>query len=202
MFGFHHNLKKLLKKLAQSESYIIQLLQSGDKKAIAYIYDKWADPLYGVIYNICKNEDVAKDVLQDTFVKVWDKADTYDPKKAKLFTWIYQIARNKSIDAYRKRKKTRTENIQKAEFIVSNTKSDQRLYHSELSKYILKLDPKYQDVLQGLFFEGLTQIEMSEKTGIALGTIKTRLRIALRELREIYNEPSIIITLISLLYGG
>ena len=188
--------------MAQSESYIIQLLKKGDKKAIAYIYDKWADPLYGVIFNICKDEGIAKDVLQDTFLKVWEKAASYDPQKAKLFTWIYQIARNKAIDAYRKIKKNQTENIQKADIIVSNIKSDQKLYHSELNKYILKLETKYQEVLQSLFFEGLTHVEMSKKTGIALGTIKTRLRIALRELREIYNVPSFVILIISLLYGG
>lgn len=188
--------------MEQSESHITQLLQAGDKKAIAYIYDKWADPLYGVIYNICKDEAIAKDVLQDTFLKVWEKAHTYDADKAKLFTWIYQIARNKAIDAYRKIKKSNTENIQKANLIVSNMKSDQKLYHSELEKHISMLESKYQQVLQSLFFEGLTHIEMSEKTGIALGTIKTRLRIALRKLREIYNVPSIAVILISVLYGG
>ena len=188
--------------MSQSDDYIIQLLLSGDKKAIAYIYDKWANPLYGVVMNIVKDEAIAKDVLQDTFVKIWEKADSYDPKKSKLFTWIYQIARNKAIDAYRKTKKRQTENIQKADIIVSNVKSDQKLYHSELNRYISCLDEKYQHVLQALFFEGLTQAEMSEKTGIALGTIKTRLRIALRELREIYNEPSIVILILSVLYGG
>ena len=188
--------------MAQSESYITELLRSGDKKAMAYIYDKWADPLYGVIFNICKDEEVAKDVLQDTFVKIWEKSDSYDPAKSKLFTWIYQIARNKAIDAYRKTKKRETEKIQKADTAVSHMKSDKSLYHSELNRYIGRLDIKYQEVLQALFFEGMTQAEMSEKTGIALGTIKTRLRIALRELREVYNEPSIVILILSLLYGG
>lgn len=190
--------------MAQSESYIIELLKAGDKKAIAYIYDRWADSLYGVIYNICKDEGIAKDVLQDTFLKVWQKSDSYDSEKAKLFTWIYQIARNKAIDAYRKKQKNHTENIQKANLIVSNVGSDQKLYHSELGKHISKLEPKYQEVLQSLFFEGMTHVEMSKKTGIALGTIKTRLRIALRELREIYTEPSIVIviTVISMIYGG
>lgn len=185
----------------RTEAYIILLLKEGDKKAMSYIYDKWADPLYGVIYNICKDESVAKDVLQETFLKVWEKSALYDENKAKLFTWIYQIARNKAIDAYRKLKKSKTENIQTANLIVSKMKSDQKLRHSELNTHISMLEPKYQEVLQSLFFEGLTHVEMSNETGIALGTIKTRLRIALRELREIYNEPSIII-LISLLYGG
>ena len=75
-------------------------------------------------------------------------------------------------------------------------------HHSELNSHVSRLDSKYQEVLQALFFEGLTQAEMSKKTGIALGTIKTRLRIALRELREIYNKPSIVILIVSLFYGG
>ena len=188
--------------MSHSEAYITELLLAGDKKAIAYIYDKWADPLYGVIYNICKNEDVARDVLQETFLKVWEKSSTYDSKKAKLFTWIYQIARNKAIDVYRKNQKFNTENIQKANLVVSQVKSDQRLYHSELEEHISRLEPKYQEVLRSLFFDGMTQVEMSKETGIALGTIKTRLRIALRELRQIYSIASVVVSIICLLYGG
>ena len=130
---------------------------------MSILYDKWAEPLYGVIYNICKEEGLAQDVLQDTFIKVWEKSSSYDPTKAKLFTWIYQIARNKAIDAYRSRKKRPTENIQTANFTVSDIQSDRKLYHSELGEHISMLDQKYQDVLKALFFEGMTQVEMSEK---------------------------------------
>ena len=185
-----------------TDSHIIQLLQAGDKSAMGLIYDKWADPLYGIIFNICKDDGVSKDVLQDTFLKVWQKADTYNPERSKLFTWIYQIARNKAIDAYRKSSNNRAVNIQNAVSIVSNNKGDDVLYHSELNSHISKLEPKYQQVLQALFYEGMTQMEMSENTGIAIGTIKSRLRIALRELRTIYKEPSIIVWIIIMVYGA
>jgi len=179
-----------------TEAHIIVLLQERNKEAIALMYDKWADALFGVINNICKDENAAKDILQDTFIKVWEKGHQYDPKKAKLFTWIYQIARNKAIDHYRKYKKSQTQEIHFANTIVSRLESDQGLYNSELEKNINKLEPKYQDVLRAFYYEGLTHVEMSKETGIALGTIKTRLRIALRELREFYNEPLLIIALL------
>ena len=187
--------------MQKTEAHIIILLQEKDKKAISMIYDKWAEPLFGMINNICKNEAISKDVLQDTFIKVWEKSESYDPKKAKLFTWIYQIARNKAIDAYRKISKSNTDEIHFADSIVSKVESDTHLYNSELNSKIKKLDNKYQEVLKGIYFQGMTHVEMSDQSGIPIGTIKSRLRIGLRKLREMYIETTSIITLlICLLY--
>lgn len=166
------------------------------------IYDRWSGPIYGLALSICKEETMAQDVLQETFLKVWSVADKYDPSKAKLFTWIYQIARHKSIDALRSSKSKRIENIQSASSVVSSEDSGVLLAKNELTSHIAKLDPKYRAVLQSLYFEGMTQQEMSDETGIALGTIKSRLRIALRELRAIYQEPILIFMLIRMIYAG
>ena len=68
------------------EKEIVGLLENGDQKAMSLLYNNYADSLYGVILKIITDEDLAQDVLQETFIKVWKKAKTYDSKKARLFT--------------------------------------------------------------------------------------------------------------------
>lgn len=183
------------------EEHIISLLKKKDEKAMEIIYDRWAGAIYGMIVKIVKDESLAQDTLQNVMLKIWKNSDQYQSTKSKLFTWIYQIARNSSIDAYRKTSKNTTENIQGANQFVSTIESDSILHSNELKQKINLLEPKYKEVINKLYFDGMTQIEMSEKTGIPLGTIKSRLRIALRELRAIYIEPSFV-ALIILLYHG
>ena len=83
------------------EQHIVQLLEKGDTTAINLLYENYADSLYGVILKVTKNEELAQDALQETFVKVWKNAKKYDSKKAKLFTWLYRIAKNTAIDKLR-----------------------------------------------------------------------------------------------------
>ncbi len=87
------------------EKEIVKLLLIGDQRAMSLLYKNYADSLYGVILKIISDEDLAQDVLQETFIKVWRKAKTYDPKKAKLFTWLYRVAYNTAIDKVRSKTK-------------------------------------------------------------------------------------------------
>ena len=83
------------------EDEIVGLLKKGDKKAISLLYENYGDALFGVISKVLTDPDMAQDALQETFIKVWKKAKTYDSKKAKLFTWLYRIAYNTAIDKVR-----------------------------------------------------------------------------------------------------
>ena len=82
-------------------------LQAKDKSALEHLYDNYSGALYGVIFRVIKNEDIAEEVLQDVFLKIWDRFDQYDSAKGKLFTWMLNIARNQAID------KTRSKEISK-----------------------------------------------------------------------------------------
>ena len=170
------------------EQHIIGLLKVEDKKAISLIYENYSDALYGVIHKIIKDPDLAQDVLQETFIKVWKKAKTYDASKAKLFTWLYRIARNTAIDKYRSTSSKFEKEIQIEEsnvYKLSVMSLNQDTI--DLKKHIAALDSKYQIVLNALFFEGMTQQEASDELEIPLGTIKSRLKIGLRELKKVYN---------------
>lgn len=170
------------------EKEIVPLLQNGDKRAIKLLYEYYADALYGVIQKIIKDEDTAQDVLQESFVKIWRYSKKYDPSKAKLFTWLYRIAYNTAIDKIRSQKNKSGNEVQIETSNVYKINSDELNQDVlDIKKHLNSLDEKYQIVLNALFFEGMTQQEASDELDIPLGTIKSRLKIGLRELKKIYD---------------
>ena len=170
------------------EKHIVELLEKGDKAAINLLYENYSDSLYGVILKITRNEELAQDALQESFVKIWKNAKKYDSKKAKLFTWLYRIARNTAIDKLRSFNNRFNKEVQidKSDvYILPSTSLNQDVI--DLKEHVTKLEEKYQIVLNALFFEGMTQQEASEELDIPLGTIKSRLKIGLRDLRKLFN---------------
>lgn len=170
------------------EKQIVNLLETGDKKAISLLYENYADSLYGVIKKIISDEDTAQDVLQESFVKIWRYAKKYDSSKAKLFTWLYRIAYNTAIDKVRSLKNKTGNEVQIETSVVYTFTADSINQDvMDIKKHLKTLDEKYQIVINALFFEGMTQQEASDELNIPLGTIKSRLKIGLRELKKIYN---------------
>lgn len=178
------------------EKHIVELLAEGDEKAISLLYEHYGDTLYGVALKVVRDEELAQDVLQESFVKIWRKAGTYDASKAKLFTWLFRITRNTAIDKLRS---LGTKNDKEIQIDVSDVYTigvdGVQPELMDMRKHLAKIEPKYQQVLEALFFEGMTQQEASEELDIPLGTIKSRLKIGLRELRKIY-DPSAMALLI------
>ena len=170
------------------EQDIISLLQNNDKKAISLLYKHYAGALLGVIKKVISNDEIAEDVLQESFIKIWKNAHKYDAKKAKLFTWLYRISYNTAIDRIRATKKKIDKEVQIDQSnvykITTNTFNQDIL---DIKKHLGSIETKYQTVINALFFEGMTQQEASEELEIPLGTIKSRLKIGLRELKKIYN---------------
>ncbi|MEW4924902.1 RNA polymerase sigma factor [Algibacter sp. 2305UL17-15] len=174
--------------ISNIEKEIVDLLKTGDKRAISLLYENYADALYGVIKKIIKDDDTAQDVLQESFVKIWRYSKKYDADKAKLFTWLYRIAYNTAIDKTRSLKNKIEKEVQIDSSSVYNvTTNSLNQDVLDIKKHLGSLDEKYQIVISALFFEGMTQQEASEELDIPLGTIKSRLKIGLRELKKIYN---------------
>lgn len=171
------------------EKEITELLGKRDQRALSLLYENYSDTLFGVIQKITKDDALAQDALQESFIKIWKNSHKYDQKKAKLFTWLYRIARNTAID------KLRSSNNRNGKEIQIENSNVYRIATSELNqdvidlrKHVARLDQKYQIVLGALFFEGMTQQEASEELNIPLGTIKSRLKIGLRELKKVYDD--------------
>lgn len=171
---------------------LILLLQKRDQKAFSKLYEMYSESTYGIIYNIVLDTDIAEEVLQDVFIKIWEKADSYSASKGRFFTWILNIARNASIDKIRSKSfKNTKKNLDADNFVHIledhnnlNTQTDS----IGLRKFVKALEPLCIKVIDLLYFKGFTQVEASEKLEIPLGTIKTRNRNCLKALRNSMGE--------------
>ena len=179
------------------ENHIVELLRERNEKAISLLYDHYGDTLFGVAYKVVRDEDLAQDILQESFVKIWKKSDTYDPTKAKLFTWLFRITRNTAIDKLRSANTKTEKEIQMDVSDVYNLGIESiKPEFLDVRENLEKIEEKYQIVLDALFFQGMTQQEASDELDIPLGTIKSRLKIGLRELKKIYGSLSVLFTLV------
>ena len=184
-----------------SEHQIVEMLHQNDRKVISIIYDKYAPALYGVVLRIVRSEEIAKDVMQDSFLKIWKNGQQYNSSKGTLFTWLLNIARNTAIDKIRSANFRRSDKIQPVDDFVSNkeaTIGTIKPEHIGVKELVNNLDSKYKEVIDLIYFNGFTQQEVSDHLNIPLGTVKSRIRIALRELKSIFDTQTIfIITFIS-----
>ena len=145
--------------------------------------------MYGIITRVVKNKDVAEEVLQDVFLKIWDKIDAYDSSKGKLFTWMLNIARNQAIDKTRSKEISKGRKTDDIDNLVGKIDkadySEQNVEAIGLSEVLAKLNNDQRFVIEKLYLEGYTQSEVAEEFNIPLGTVKTRTRMAMIELRTI-----------------
>lgn len=170
-----------------SEPELVQLLRQRSQHVFSYLYDNYSGALHSIILNIVKEEELANDVLQEVFVKIWKQVDTYDTSKGRLFTWMLNIARNASIDTVRSRS---YQNSRQNRELSEDTDtiagmSETRTDHIGLRKIVYNLKEEYKVLVELSYFQGYTQDEIAKMMGIPLGTVKTRLRTALIQLREI-----------------
>ncbi len=167
-------------------------LKAKDRLALEYLYDHYSGALYSVAFTIIRREDIAEEVLQDVFLKVWDKFDQYDSGKGKLFTWLLNITRNQAIDKTRSKeisKELKTGGIEKLVNRVDRQRQVEQNTESIGVKEMLKNLPEEQQfVIEHLYFKGYTQSELAEEFNIPLGTVKTRTRMALQQLRITIGE--------------
>lgn len=166
---------------------IILKFKQKDVKAYEKLYNMYCNSISGVVNNIVKNDDIAQEITQDVFIKAWNNAESYSSKKGRFFTWILNIARNAAIDYTRsKRFKQSKQNLNSdffVDIIVSNENLDNSTNTIGLKEFVTKLGVACKSIIELLYFKGFTQKEASEELGIPLGTVKTRNRTCIGELR-------------------
>lgn len=164
---------------------LVAEVKAGNQTAFAEVYDRYSGAINGVIGRFISDEAIAQDVLQDTFIKVWKNIRMYDDTKGSFFTWMLNIARNTSIDALRKLKKEGKSEIQILETTVnSSTTVQQNVGTIGLRQLVDRLPAEQQTMIEYLYFKGYTQQEVADELEIPLGTVKTRSRMAMAELRK------------------
>lgn len=173
--------------LLDEQTPFIEGLKRQDPTAIAQLYDAYGASLYGVVLRIVSSKELAEQVIQDTFLKVWHNGASYDVSKGRLFTWLLNIARNTAIDV------TRTayfNNRKKTEHIdnLMYSWSEEGLNPDTLGlrEVVKKMDDKYKVLIDLIYFNQYTQQEAADAIGIPVGTVKTRVRHAILQLRKAF----------------
>jgi RNA polymerase sigma-70 factor, ECF subfamily len=173
---------------------LLDLLQQKSERGFSLLYDNYANALFSIIYQISKNKNTAEDLLQETFIKIWKKIDTYDETKGTLYTWMLNIARNTSIDYIRLHrnqfyKHLLNVDVWQNEYVEPSTgiKNDNHLDFVAIKNKTATLHNKYAVVINLIYFEGYTYEQVANLLKLPLGTIKTRGRMALTLLKKIYK---------------
>lgn len=151
------------------------------------MYDHYAPTLYGVISRVVNDATTAEDVLQETFVKVWKNIEHYSEEKGTFFTWLLNITRYTAIDYLRSRQhkqKLKSQDSPDNEYVREQVYLQSAVEYTGLKGLVAKLEPKYREVIDLLYFWGYTQDEVAKILNIPLGTVKTRARAGLQILRS------------------
>jgi RNA polymerase sigma-70 factor (ECF subfamily) len=173
-----------------TEELILQF-QQKNVKAFDKLYHYYNDSLFGVINNIVGDQDLAKDILQEVFIKIWNNSNKYNKEKGRFFTWILNIARNSAIDTTRSKnfkKSLKNQDVENFVDIIENNENfESKSNFIGVKKFVQQLTDKCKSIIELLFFKGFTQKETAEKLKIPLGTVKTRNRNCINELRKMMN---------------
>jgi RNA polymerase sigma factor (sigma-70 family) len=171
-----------------TEEDLVKALKNNDNEGYQYLYMHYRGALHSVIFQIVNEQETSNDILQEVFITVCKNIDKYDAQKGRLFTWLHTLARNAAIDKLRSKNykvNKKIEDIDNYVFSIdSNTVSYQNVNAIGLRKQVHLLREDYKNVLELSYFNGFTQEEISKILEIPLGTVKTRLRNALIEIRK------------------
>jgi len=176
-----------------NEEELVLLLKQQSREAFNYLYRQYAGVLYGVVSKVIHDEQTAQDVLQEVFVKIWANIHQYDARKGRIYTWMINIARNAAIDKLRSKGEIMKGKIQTGDDVVNNMeyrgmKTEQPTDTIGLRKMVSTLKPEYQTIINLAYFKGFTLDEISKALAIPLGTVKTRMRSGIQQLRDVFTN--------------
>ena len=177
---------------------LINTIAEGRTDALGVLYDRYGGPSYALALRILGDREAAEEVVQDAFVAVWRSAESFDPGNGRLYSWLLKITRNRAIDELRRRgsparnPNARGRSSEGEADPAQDQEAPEAARASELRSVVggaLEGLPRDQrEVLEMAYMRGWSQREIAERTGIPLGTVKTRTRLALKKLRNVL-EP-------------
>ncbi|MGE0228086.1 MAG: sigma-70 family RNA polymerase sigma factor [Dehalococcoidia bacterium] len=187
-----------VERLEATDDELIASLTAGDISALEVLYDRYSTLVYSVSLRVLYDRQLAEDVTQEVFLRLWRRPQSFDPSRGRLLSWLMSVTRNRAIDERRKlARRIRTEDTAD-DPLPDRTDTDGRddpqlaLALSELRWKVRaamqSLPPAQRQVIELAYFSGLTQVEIAERTGLPLGTVKTRVRLAMNKLRGELND--------------
>jgi len=164
---------------------LLTRIQSGDQEAMAALFDRYGTMVYSVAFRVLKDAGEAEDVMQEIFVQVWKNPTAFVSGRGSLGGWLMVVARNRSIDTIRRRRPTEPVELFALPSSTNLAREAERNALLEKIRGVMgSLPDEQRKSVELAFFEGLSHSEIAEKTGDPLGTVKTRIRLALTTIRK------------------
>ncbi|CAB1062487.1 RNA polymerase sigma-70 factor [Olavius sp. associated proteobacterium Delta 1] len=186
----------------EDERFLISQIVARDSEALGALYDRYNSLVFSLAKNITDNYEAAEDITLDVFTQVWEKAGTYRPEKAPVKSWITSITRNRSIDVLRRNKsRPNFHSPLWADFSPDSLPADesnpvealeQAQIRRKIHEALATLPTEQKDALALAYFKGYTHRQIAESLNEPLGTIKTRIRLALQKLCKIFSGKKIL----------
>jgi RNA polymerase sigma-70 factor (ECF subfamily) len=175
---------------AAGDAELVERLQKRDPQALAELYDRFGRTAYSLILRAVRDAAIAEDLVQETFLRVWNRIHSLDAAKGAIGPWLLAVARNRAIDYLRStaRRERSALDLEETEHPALYRDMEPDIIASDKTRRVKaaieKLAPNYRQVLELAYFEGLSQAEMAQRMGQPLGTVKTWVRTALKSLRD------------------
>jgi RNA polymerase sigma factor (sigma-70 family) len=173
--------------MLQLEEYYVSGIKQRNLAVFSQFRLAYHKATYHSVFRLVKQHQTAEEIVQDTFMKVWNHGPCFDPNKGRLYTWISQIARNSALDAIKSASFRRAKrNIFSEDALIQQEARTPDVHLFDMKDHALALPQKYAAVLTRYYFDGYSQEEISIELGIPIGTVKTRMREAVRRMHKHY----------------
>jgi len=191
MFTSNTAPSKVRKRVVLQEDELVLALKNQESLGMKALVDMYSNTLFNVISRIVPRPDIAEDIVQETFMKIWYSANRYDSSKGRLFTWMINIARNHAIDVLRSKKfRDSKKNMNIDDFQPDVNCAKNIVYNIDtilVRELVHQLKPDLNVLLEMVYFKGYTHLEIADELKLPLGTVKTRIRTAISELRSHFD---------------
>jgi RNA polymerase sigma-70 factor (ECF subfamily) len=172
---------------------LVRRMAAGDEQALGVLYDRWSAVVHGVVSRLLRQPDDVEDVVEETFWQAWRQAERFDATRGAVQTWLLTIARSRALDRVRSVRRRREEPLEgdDGQVVVQQVAEGDPALDAEASERsrlvvtaLAGLPAEQRQALELGYFRGLSQTEIADRTGQPLGTVKTRMRLALQKLRS------------------
>ena len=179
------------------ELKLLQQIQAGDEEALVALHAQFANLVYSVAYRVLNDQMAAEEVTQDTFMRIWHKSYTFDPQKGRFITWLLTVTRRLAIDVLRQRQRREPntgvlfmdEDPNLWENVLSTDSNSSDLRRTLVS-VLGELPSEQRQLIELVYFYGMTHNDIAETTGLPLGTVKTRIRLGMQKLRVAWSAET------------